>query len=207
MRPSPRVDTRRLDIDAAWPRGQPARVTLAELLVSLAVLGLLLGATLVLGDSGQRLYADGAARVEAQQAARIALERMAREIRQAGYGAATPSAIAVAERSRIVLLLDRDGNGAIAGNGETITWRLAGRILRRDAGGGAQPVVNGVRDLELRYYDGEGRETGVAADVRAVGLTLVVEPDRAPAERARRAAVTVTTHVQLRNAMPYNASR
>jgi hypothetical protein len=31
--------------------------------------------------------------------------------------------------------------------------------------------------------------------------------DRAPAERARRAAVTATTHVQLRNAMPYNASR
>lgn len=174
-------------------------MTLAELLTSLAVVGLLLGATALFVDTGLRTYADGAARVEAQQAARIALERMAREIRQAGLGPSTPLAISVAERSRIILHFDLDGDGVISGNPETVTWRLDGRILRRAAGGGAQPIVNGVRDLELTYYDGHGAETAVPADVRAVAVALTVEPDRAPSDRARRTALTVITRVQLRN--------
>lgn len=175
-------------------------MTLADLLASLAVLALVLAATFSLLDQGQRLYAYGAARVEAQQTARLALERMAAEIRQAGRGGAGApfGALSVAERSRIVIHLDVNDDGVIVGNGETITWLLRGRVLRRDAGGGAQPIINGVRDLELTYFDAAGQPTAVPGEVRSVGIALTTEPDHAGAP-ARPVAARVATQVRLRN--------
>jgi Tfp pilus assembly protein PilW len=174
-------------------------MSLADLLVSLAVLGLLLGGLLGVLDEGQRLHAFGAARIESQQSARVALERMAREIRQAGHGRpdARFAAVSVAEPTRLVLHFDLDGDGAIAGNGETVTWLLQGRILRRDAGGGAQPIVNGVRSLRLSYFDGAGAPTADPGAVRAVGIELVTEPDQLTADR--RAQAHASTFVRLRN--------
>ena len=61
-------------------------MSLAELLVALAIIGLVLSGVFGILDQGQRLYAVGAARVESQQTARIALERLARDIRHAGEG-------------------------------------------------------------------------------------------------------------------------
>lgn len=176
-------------------------MSLADLLVSLAVLGLLLAATLGLLEEGQRLHAFGAARVESQQSARVALERMAREIRQAGRGrpeAGFP-AVSVAEPTRLVIHFDLDGDGVIAGNGETVTWLLQGRVLRRDAGGGAQPIVNGVRALRFTYFDAAGAPTGDPAAVRAVGIDLTTEPDHVTAGSARRAEARASTLVRLRN--------
>jgi type II secretory pathway component PulJ len=168
-------------------------VTLTDLLASVAVLGLVLSATVIALDQGQRAYRHGVARVEAQQAARIALERMAREIRQAGTGLA-PAALSVAERARIVLHFDLDGDGVASGRREVVTWLLAGRVLRRDAGGGAQPIIEDVRDLELTYFDVAGRATTTPDDVRAVGITLTTESGLLAA-----GATTMSTRVRLRN--------
>ncbi|HXG15799.1 MAG TPA: hypothetical protein VNK50_06090 [Calidithermus sp.] len=174
-------------------------MSLADLLVSLAVLGLLLGGLLGVLDEGQRLHAFSAARIESQQSARVALERMAREIRQAGRGRAGADfpALSVAEPIRLVLHFDLDGDGVIAGNGETVTWLLQGRVLRRDAGGGAQPVINGVRTLRFTYFDDAGAPTTDPGAVRAVGIELVTEPDLVTARR--RAQAHASTLVRLRN--------
>lgn len=176
-------------------------MSLADLLASLALLGLVMGATLALLVQGQQLYAQGAAHVEAQQSARIALERLAREIRQAGSGGAAAGfpAISVAERSRIVLHLDIDGDGVGAARGETVTWLLAGSVLRRNAGGGAQPIINGVRDLVLSYTDDRGAPTTVPEEVRAVAIVLITEADPVSRGPARRPGTTVMTEVRLRN--------
>lgn len=173
-----------------------ARVNLAELLTVLALVGLTLSGTLAALQQGQQAYTVGAARVEAQQNGRIALERLAREIRGAGAGGAAFDAIAVAERERIVLHLDLDGDGAITRRGETVTWRLAGTVLRRDAGGGAQPVVNGVRSLVLEYLDARGQPAQVPGEIRTVAITLVTEGEQG----AGGAGLTMlTTRVRLRN--------
>jgi hypothetical protein len=190
-----------LDIDATPPVLHPPRVTLADLLVSTAVLGLTLGATLTTLEQGQRAWAIGAARVEAQQSGRAALAWLATELRTAGQGpgprrVATLSAI---EPTRVTLHVDRDGDGAFAGVTEQITWRLVGDVLRRDAGGGAQPVVNGVQSLTLSYVDGAGAPTTRAAAVRRVAITLVTRADHAAAHDARGVAAVFTTEVQLRN--------
>lgn len=175
-------------------------MTLTDLLVSLAVLGLLLAAALGLLTQGQQAYAIGAARVESQQSARLALWRLAAEIRTAGSGrSADFPAVSVAEPQRIVLHHDLNGDGVIAGRGETITWRLAGRVLRRDAGGGAQPVINGVRALTLVYLDADDRPTGHPAAVRSVAITLTVAADRAASPAAAGLGATLATQVRLRN--------
>ncbi len=168
-------------------------MTLADLLVAAAVLGLVLSTTLVALDQGQRVYRGGTARVEAQQSARIALERMAREIRQAGTGLA-PVAVSVAEPERIVLHFDLDGDGAASDRREMITWRLAGRVLRRDAGGGAQPIVENVLALALAYFDVAGTPTTVPDDVRTVAITLTTESSLPGA-----GTTTMSTMVRLRN--------
>ncbi len=69
--------------------------TLAELLVAIAIVGLIMTGLLTLLMTGTESYLTGANQVEAQAAIRWVLDRMARELREAGYdpggsGACTP---------------------------------------------------------------------------------------------------------------------
>jgi hypothetical protein len=176
-------------------------MTLADLLVSAAVVGLTSGASLVLLQQGQQAWAVGAARVEAQQGARAALTWLTAELRVAGQGGAPPrmAALSAVEPARVVLHLDRDRDGLVAEPGETITWRLAGDVLRREAGGGAQPVVNGVRAFTLTYLDAAGAVTADPLAVRRVVVTLATGPLRAAGAGTRGLGATLTTEVHLRN--------
>ncbi len=176
------------------------RMTLGDLLVSIAVLALVMTANLTLLAEGRRAYEIGAAKVEAQQAGRIALSRLAREVRTAGAGTAnvTFSAIAVAEPSRIVLQRDWNVDGVIAGRRETITWKLDGSVLRRDAGGGAQPIVNGVRALAFRYLDADDQPTSVPSAIRSVVIVLTTAP-AGTASPSADVTTTLSTQVRLRN--------
>ena len=176
----------------AAPAATLARVNLAELLVTIALLGTVFAGTLTALEQGRRAYTIGDARVEAQQNGRFALERLASEIRNAGAGGVGFDAISVAERERIILHVDRDGDGRTTALGETITWRLAGTVLRRDAGGGAQPIVDGVRSLVLEYLDAARRPTAVPAEVRTVVITLTTEG------AGGIGALTLTTQTRLR---------
>jgi len=192
--------SRLLDIDAGSVAADAARVSLADLLVALATFGLVAAAAFTLLDEGQRAWAFGAARAEAQQNGRAALARLAGEIRNAGRGGHGFAAVAVAEPAEIVLQQDLDGDGIIFANGERVRWRLAGAILRRDAGGGAQPIVNGVRALTLTYFDAAGAPTTTPAAVRAVEIVLVTRPDSSvPGAAASTASIVLTTGVRLRN--------
>jgi hypothetical protein len=132
-----------------------------------------------------------------QQNARIALTRMARDVRTAGAGPApTFPAVSLAEPTRIVFHRDENEDGVIAGTRETITWALQAGVLRRDAGGGAQPVINGARALVLAYFDAEGAPTTRAEDVRSVDISLTLEPASPAGDDV---TATVTTRVRLRN--------
>ena len=172
---------------------------LADLLVAIAVFGLIAAATFTTLQEGLRAYTTGAARAESQQSGRVALERLAGDLRIAGLGPqdAAFAAISLAEPTRIVLHRDLDGDGAVTANGETITWGLTGRTLRRDAGGGAQPIIDGVRSFVLEYLDAAGAPTASASDVRTVVITLVTEAESVVA--GREVTTTYSTRVRLRN--------
>lgn len=169
--------------------------SLVDLLVALAIGGGLMASTVTLLHLGLRAWVWGAARVDAQQAARYALERMASELREAGYDptVAGIAPVVVAEPARIVFQRDFNGNGVIDPTRERVTYvlRAGESTLRRDAGGGAQPVINGVRAFGLIYLDREGAETADPAAVIAVRVRLEVGDDGA--------GVLMETQATLRN--------
>ncbi len=186
-----------MDIDAGGVAADAARVTLAELLVAVVTFALVGAAAFTVLDEGQRAWAFGAARAETQQSARIALARLSAEIRAAGRGGLGFDAVAVAAPDTLVLQQDLDGDGLIAANGERVTWRLVGTILRRDAGGGLQPIVNGVRGLTLSYFDAAGAPVADPAAVRSVEIALVTRPDYSVVGSG--VVTSLTTRVRLRN--------
>lgn len=61
-------------------------MTLADLLVTLSLVGLLAAATVGFLEQGQRAWAAGAARAETQQSARGALTRIVADVRAASFG-------------------------------------------------------------------------------------------------------------------------
>ena len=174
-----------------WDRGY----SLVDLLVALAVGGGLLVSTVILLHLGLRAWVWGAARVEAQQSARYALERMAGELREAGYDptVAGLAAVVVAEPGRVAFQRDFNGNGLVDPTRERVTYvlRAGESTLRRDAGGGAQPVIERVRAFRLTYLDREGAETTDPEAVVAVRVRLEVGADGA--------GVLMETQATLRN--------
>ena len=178
-------------------RGRRAETghSLVELLVATAVMGLLMAATLSLLQAGLAAWGWGAGRVEAQQAVRAALERMARELREAGYDptGAGIEAVLVAEPARIVFQRDLNGNGLIDPTRERVTYLLrpGETTLRRDAGGGAQPLAERVRRFALTYLDRDGAPT--TNPVRIASVRIEIVSGRAGPE------ATMATLVTLRN--------
>ena len=169
--------------------------SLIELLVATAVLGLLMAATLSLLQAGLTAWSWGTGRVEAQQAVRAALERMARELREAGYDPTGVGieAVVVAEPARIVFQRDLNGNGQIDPTRERVTYLLrpGDTTLRRDAGAGAQPLAESVRRFALAYLDSAGAPT--ADPTRVASVKIEIESGRAGP------VAVMATHVTLRN--------
>ena len=175
-------------------------MSLAELLVATALTGVMLTGLWIALDEGQRVYASGSAQVEIAQSGRVAMQRLVKEIREAGHGPHPErfAAIAVAEPSTVVLQQDLDGDGDIGGSGETITWLLRGSVLRRNAGGGAQPVIIGVTGLAFTYLDAAGAVAGRPDDIRLVHVRLTVGAPW-PSVLDATAPQSFTTLVRLRN--------
>ena len=171
--------------------------SLVDLLVALAIGGGVLAGSVMLLHQGLQAWVWGTARVEAQQAARYALDRLAGELREAGYDptVAGIAPVVIAEPARVAFQRDFNGNGVVDPTRERVTYLLrpGERILRRDAGGGAQPVINGVRGLALVYLDRAGLPTTDPAAVRAVRIRLeMAGPGDGP-------GIVMETQATLRN--------
>ncbi len=175
---------------------------LAELLIAASLFGLIVAATTPALQQVLAAFGEGRARIETQQGARAAIDRLTQDIRGAGYGGppADFSAVAVAEPSRVVLQSDLNGDGLISDSGETIAWRLADDgVLRRDAGAGGQPIVNGVATFTLTYLDADGAITTIPSAVGAVRIQLATHPSRPPAAATAGIISALATTVYLRN--------
>lgn len=109
--------------------------TLAEMLVVCAIVGLVMASLLGLVVSGQKAFWYGTTQVDAQQTARVAIERMVKEIREAGYYPQNPDTSPVTctasgpcyafdaiasgpTASSVTLQYDWNGDGASAASGK-----------------------------------------------------------------------------------------
>ena len=195
-------------------RRHGAGFTLAELLVGLAVTGIVMAGIFSLLTASQQSVLQGTNQAEAQQNARNVLARMIDDIRSAGYDPTNAGFAAVTAQSATGFTLqnDWDGSGVIqtgvtttlsgVARGEQITYALTGTTLTRQESqvdGSALPVAT-VQSMTLQYLDAAGAVTATAADIRTVVVTLVVTPDSQPAKGPQgRVVVTVSDRARLRN--------
>ena len=197
----------------ASPRGD-AGFTLAELLVGLAITGIVMAALFGLLTVSQQSVLQGTNQAEAQQNARVVLARMIDDIRSAGYDPTNSGFSTIINQTTTAFTLqnDWDGSGAIQNNvtttlsgvarGEQITYSLSGTTLSRQESqvdGSALPIAT-VQSMTLQYLDAAGAVTATSADIRTVAVTLVVAPDTQPAKGPQgRVLVTVSDRARVRN--------
>jgi prepilin-type N-terminal cleavage/methylation domain-containing protein len=170
--------------------------TLAELLVGMAVIGLALASIVNVQQSGLQTYVSGSNRVEVQQNARVALQRIAREVRQA-------QALSGQTAEQLTIQTDWNGNGVVGEDiavavdgvlrGEQITYRRTGNALERRAsglnGGAFVTVMGGVEQLTFTY-----------PSARTVTITIRSRTEEAvPAGSVGDTKSQVTTTVRFRN--------
>ena len=169
--------------------------TLAELLTSMAVIGLLMAAIFVTLHQGQAAYLFGAGRAEVQQNGRVALDLMTSELR-------TGAQVSAATATSITFRYLDEGSTLV-----TVQYSLNGTNLERNqtvpAPGTPQPevLIGGVSSLSFTYYDVNNVVTTAAANVRAVDIALTTRPEDttlAPSAPGNQRAV-LGGRVQLRN--------
>jgi len=145
------------------PRPQ-AGMTLIEIMVSLSIFMIVLFGVYTIYDTGEAQYSKSSHKWDVQSQARLALERMAREIRMAGYDPATAvtDPLRIATNDTITLRANvGDGNGL-----EYVTYGLrncdnaATTTLYRNASTttycGGEPFITGVNNLTFTYYEING---------------------------------------------------
>jgi prepilin-type N-terminal cleavage/methylation domain-containing protein len=171
--------------------------TLTELLVVIAVLGMMLAGLVTVQMQGQQAYLIGSHRVEAQQNGRIALELMVRELRSATSVTAIPSATDIT-------FVGLDPNNP-TGPPITIRYWLSGAVINRTSPGVTTPLIGGVVTLNLTYshYDPLTNTVTPTADntlVNLVRVQLVTGTEESVASYSdSNQRATVEMLVRLRN--------
>jgi len=164
--------------------------TLVELMIALAVGGIVMAAVMTSFLAQHETYLAQDEVVEMQQNARIAMDMLSRDIRSIGFdpdkqwGAGITVAIP-ADGVTTSLAFRRD-NGA--GAQEIVEYRIYDAFvgsggdgrqddLGRDLhdGGGIQPIAENVSRIEFRHLDGNGNPTGDPDRVRAIQVSILVQ--------------------------------
>ncbi len=162
--------------------GQGARgFTLLELLVVLAIQGILLAAVAT-SFTGQLTADDLQEQISAmQQNARAAMTMVIREARTAGYDPARAGfARLTYDPARLVIAADRNGDGDLGDANERVVYfhDSDGLKLRRDTGGGGQPLAEDIEGFAVEYLDAAGNATTVAARIRQLRISITARTSR-----------------------------
>jgi len=175
-------------------------VILLERLLALALAGLIAASMMVLWQTQQETYFRGSEAAQVQQDVRAALERVARDVRQA-------KTVSTADTGRIVFKSAADADPAPDRTFDLGSGAGCARLcVRYDVGDGAgpQPIADGIVSggLQFSYRDSAGTVLGAVplsatdrlrvqqVDITLVGQMVLSDPDP---------PFTFTTSVKLRN--------
>lgn len=162
--------------------------TLIEVLIALAVGGLLMTAVLAIFIMQNNSYTRQEQMTQMVQTARAAMDMLGREIRMAGYdptGAGFDGIAYSAGKLRLQADLrgDQPGDppdGDTADPNEEITYRFDSVHLQidRNTGGGNQPFAENIEEFTFDYFDREGRPTTVNSEIRQIRVRITARADR-----------------------------
>jgi type IV pilus assembly protein PilW len=186
-----------------------AGFSLTELLISIAVASILLAAISTYFAYQNRSYAAQNQLTEMNENTRAALDLLEREIRLAGYNPtrATFNGIPYnASSATLDLYQDLDGDGAITGTNEhiTYTYNSTQKILYRNAndGNGAQPLLDNLNAFQFSYLNGAGSVTTTSTEIRSVGIVLTMQasqPDRSWMQNNGYRTLTLNSSINAKN--------
>lgn len=182
-------------------------LSLLELMVVLAILGIVMLTLMGIAVSTSRLHWRTSSLAGAQMSARQGMSLMETEIRQAGADPGNPQigvvGVVTAQASLLRVRADLNGDGVISTTEPSedviYSYDAVNKNIVRNPGTGAQIVVPNVSTLSFTYYDATSTVLGPlplsatnAAAVRAIGVSFkALERDSM--------TITLTARVALRN--------
>lgn len=194
--------------------------TLVELLISMAIFGIIVGLVVNQYTSQQDSQLTQNQVVQMQQNIRNALILMTRDIQMAGFDPEISKTLGIVNAgdgsngNPLTFTysvaddgVDNDGDGTIDESGEfqTIQYSLFDSLadgdmdIGRTVGAGAnQAIAENIQTLLFTYLDGNGNPTVTLADIRAVRVTITATTDIGERRRAADNR-TVTAVIKFRN--------
>lgn len=172
--------------------------TLVELMVALAIAGVVMVAVVTTFRFQQAGYVAQEEVVVMQQNLRAAMSQITRELRMAGYdptGTAN-AGISLAAANSITFSylddadgVDNDNDGTIDETGElnTITYSLyvpyvaegnTATAIGRSVNAAIMPLAENIQALEFVYLDAAGNVTATLADIATVQVSILARADR-----------------------------
>jgi len=161
--------------------------TLVELMIAMAVGGIVMAAVMTSFLSQHRSYLAQDDVVEMQQNVRVAMDMLTRDIRSAGYDPTETGLGIIPTSDSQTLTFERyDDVGNVV---ETIRYTLysafGGTVSAigraRGIGGGAlinQPLAENISQLEFQYLDKDGNVTATLADIRSIQVSILAVASR-----------------------------
>lgn len=187
------------------PCRENAGFTLIEVLIALAISGILLGGVYAQFTSQQDSYQAQDQVVEMQQNLRAGISYMTKELRMAGYDpySSGTAGIETANSTRVVFTYVADDDGLDNDNADgdndsdtgvdepgelqTTTFDLYDAYgdgdddIGRQVGGVKRAIAENIEELEFRYLDAGGAVTTDLDDIKTVQISLLArvgKPDR-----------------------------
>lgn len=187
------------------PQNDRRGMTLVELMISLAIFGVVMGVIFGFLSGARNSYSDTRERVQYQQAMRAVMSLITREVRSTGcdptgtgfetFGFAGDNVI------QCRMDLNGDGDTTDVGPDESVTYAYnaaTGELMRFD-GVLAMIVLRGLNNLSFTYYDANGAVMG-ALPLNAVDRSLVRYVEvLLDGETQRGEPVNYTTRIAVRN--------
>jgi len=159
--------------------------TLVELLVAVAISGIVMASVYSSYYSQQKSYIAQEQVATMQQNLRNALFHLERDIRMAGYDPTmmAGAGIANAGSDTMQITMDLNGDGDTSDTDETITYSLyvssgVTRLGKSSGGGPNSPVADNIEALNFVYLDGDRNVTSTLGSIRSVQVTLVATVGR-----------------------------
>lgn len=159
--------------------------TLIELMIALAISGIVMGSIYSAYLAQQRTYLAQEQVVEMQQNIRAAMDIMVRQIRMAGYdpSGAAAAGFTTAQVRQIGFTQDINGNGDTSDSGEMIDFGFSAAAVpslgRRTGGsGGYQSIAENIQAIEFLYLDADGTVARTLDDIRFVQVSILARASR-----------------------------